>query len=59
MPSDSTNNTKAEAKKQPKVNKDSLTAMTVVAAGAALATGASLNKKRKNRVAKKLENEDN
>lgn len=59
LPSDSTNNTKAEAKKQPKVNKDSLTAMTVVAAGAALATGASLNKKRKNRVAKKLENEDN
>jgi SEC10/PgrA surface exclusion-like protein len=47
-------NTKAEAKKQPKVNKDSLTAMTVVAAGAALATGASLNKKRKNRVAKRL-----
>ena len=38
-------NTKSEAKKQPKVNKDSLTAMTVVAAGAALATGASLNKK--------------
>ena len=42
-------NTKSEAKKQPKVNKDSLTAMTVVAAGAALATGASLNKKRKNK----------
>ena len=51
-------NTKSEAKKQPKVNKDSLTAMTVVAAGAALATGASLNKKRKNKVAKKLEDNE-
>lgn len=51
-------NTKSEAKKQPKVNKDSLTAMTVVAAGAALATGASLNKKRKNKVAKKLEDHE-
>lgn len=51
-------NTKSEAKKQPKVNKDSLTAMTVVAAGAALATDASLNKKRKNKVAKKLEDNE-
>lgn len=54
-----TSSTRAEAKKQPKVNKDSLTAMTVVAAGAALATGASLSKKRKNRVAKELENSNN
>ncbi|WP_288490281.1 hypothetical protein [uncultured Limosilactobacillus sp.] len=54
----SSSNTKSEAKKQPKVNKDSLTAMTVVAAGAALATGASLNKKRKNKVAKKLEDNE-
>lgn len=46
-------NTKSE-KQQPKVNKDGLTAMSVIAAGAALATGASLNKKRKNQVAKKL-----
>lgn len=51
-------NTKSEVKKQPKVNKDSLTAMTVVAAGAALATGATLNKKRKNKVAKKLEDNE-
>jgi len=32
--------------------------MTVVAAGAALATGASLNKKRKNKVVKKLEDNE-
>ncbi|MBB1063135.1 SEC10/PgrA surface exclusion domain-containing protein [Limosilactobacillus fastidiosus] len=47
------NNTKSE-KQQLRVNKDGLTTMTVVAAGAALATGASLNKKRKKQVAKKL-----
>lgn len=51
--------TKSTNKSNPKVNKDSITAMTVIAAGATLATGASLSKKRKKQAARKLQDNDN